>query len=132
LPHKYHIVLHVDDDPDDSAIFYEAVKEAAPTYRCLIADSAASALEILSDRESIPDYIFLDMNMPKMNGLECLRLIKSNHALKHIKVIMYSTASDPIHIKEFRKLGAGFLTKPDRFETLVRHLNEILHDPVKS
>ncbi len=126
------IVLHVDDDPDDSALFCEAVKEAAPDYRCMVADSAASALEILSDRRSIPDWIFLDMNMPKMNGLECLRLIKNNHALKHIKVIMYSTASDPVHIKEFKKLGAGFLAKPDRFDTLVRHLTEILKNQVKS
>lgn len=121
------IVLHVDDDPDDSAIFCEAVKEAAPAYTCLVADSAASALEILSDRQRIPDYIFLDMNMPKMNGLECLKLIKNNHALNHIKVIMYSTASDPIHMKEFKRLGAGFLAKPDRFETLVKNLSELLN-----
>lgn len=121
------IVLHVDDDPDDSALFCEAVKEAAPSYTCLVADSAASALEILSDRQMIPDYIFLDMNMPKMNGLECLKLIKNNHALNHIKVIMYSTASDPTHIREFKKLGAGFLPKPDRFETLVKNLSEILN-----
>lgn len=120
------IVLHVDDDPDDSALFCEAVKEAAPNYRCLVADSAASAFEILSDRQMIPDYIFLDINMPKMNGLECLRLIKNNHSLKHINVIMYSTASDPIHMKEFKKLGAGFLTKPDRYETLVNNLSQIL------
>lgn len=120
------IVLHVDDDPDDSALFCEAVKEAAPCYKCLVADSAASAFEILSDRLMIPDYIFLDMNMPKMNGLECLRLIKNNHTLKHIKVIMYSTATDPLHMKEFKKLGAGFLAKPDRFETLVKSLSEIL------
>lgn len=121
------IVLHVDDDPDDSAVFCEAVKEAAPLFICLIADSAASALEILSDRQKIPDYIFLDINMPKMNGLECLKLIKNNHSLNHIKVIMHSTASDPIYIKEFKKLGAGFLPKPDRFETLVKNLMEILH-----
>ena len=121
------IVLHVDDDPDDSTLFREAVKEAAPSYTCLVADSAASALEILSDREQIPDYIFLDMNMPKMNGLECLKLIKNNHSLRHIKVIMYSTASDPAHIKEFKRLGAGFLAKPDRFETLVKHLTDILN-----
>ncbi len=121
------IILNIDDDPDDSAVFCEAVKEAAPSFICLIADSAASALEILSDRQKIPDYIFLDINMPKMNGLECLKLIKNNHSLNHIKVIMYSTASDPIHIKEFKKLGAGFLPKPDRFETLVKNLMEILH-----
>lgn len=121
------IVLHVDDDPDDSALFCEAVKEAAPAYTCLVADSAASAFEILSDRQKIPDYIFLDINMPKMNGLECLKLIKNNHALNHIKVIMYSTAADPANIKEFIKLGAGFLPKPDRFETLVKSLTEILN-----
>jgi len=120
------IVLHVDDDPDDSALFCEAVKEAAPAYTCLVADSAATALEILSDRQKIPDYIFLDINMPKMNGMECLKLIKNNQALNHIKVIMYSTATDPTAIKEFKKLGAGFLAKPDKFDTLVRNLTEIL------
>lgn len=119
------IVLNVDDDPDDSALFCEAVKEAAPSYTCLVADSAASALEILSDRQKIPDYIFLDVNMPKMNGLECLKLIKNNHALNHIKVIMYSTASDPAHMKEFKKLGAVFLAKTTRYDTLVKKLSEI-------
>ena len=120
------IVLHVDDDPDDSALFCEAVREVAPEYTCLVADSAAAALEILSDRQNIPDYIFLDMNMPKMNGLECLRLIKNNHALSHIKVVMYSTSSDPAHIREFRKLGADFLAKPDRIDVLVKNLEQIL------
>jgi CheY-like chemotaxis protein len=120
------IVLNVDDDPDDSALFCEAVKEAAPSYTCLVADSAASALEILSDRQKIPDYIFLDMNMPKMNGLECLKLIKNNHALNHIKVIMYSTSADPFHMKEFKKLGAVFLAKTNRYDTLVKNLSEIL------
>jgi CheY-like chemotaxis protein len=79
-----------------------------------------------TDREFLIN-IFLDMNMPRMNGLECLRLIRNNHALSHIKVIMYSTASDPTHIKEFKKLGAEFLAKPDRFETLVKNLSEILN-----
>lgn len=120
------IVLHVDDDPDDSLLFCEAVKKAAPSFTCLVADSAASALEILSDRQKIPDYIFLDINMPKMNGLECLKLIKNNRALNHIKVIMYSTASDPVHMKEFKKLGAAFLPKPDKFDTLVKNLSDIL------
>ena len=65
--------------------------------------------------------------MPKMNGLECLRLIKNNKTLNHIKVIMYSTASDPVHLKEFKKLGAEFLAKPARFETLVQNLAKILN-----
>lgn len=121
------IILHVDDDPDDSAVFCEAVKEVVPSCTCLVADSAASALEILSDRQRIPDYIFLDMNMPRMNGLECLKLIKNNHALNHIRVVMYSTSSNPMHVKEFKRLGAEFLSKPERFETLVKNLSEILN-----
>lgn len=118
-------VLHVDDDPDDSALFCEAVKQVAPGFVCLVADSAASALEILADKQRMPDYIFLDMNMPRMNGLECLRLIKNNHALNHIRVIIYSTASDPLYLKEFKRLGADFLAKPDRYETLVQNLSKI-------
>ncbi len=121
------IVLNVDDDKDDSALFCEAMKEAAPEYTCLVADSTASALEILSDRQKIPDYIFLDINMPKMNGLECLKLIKNNKALNRIRVVMYSTTADPSELKECRKLGALFLPKTNRYRTLVKNLAEILN-----
>ena len=121
------IVLNVDDDEDDSALFCEAMKQVSPTSTCLVADSAASALEILSDRQRIPDYIFLDINMPKMNGLECLKLIKNNHTLNHIKVVMYSPNPDPADLKEFRRLGAMFLPKTNRYSTLVKNLSEILN-----
>lgn len=120
------IVLNVDDDKDDSTLFCEALKEAVPTSTCLVADSAISALEILSDRQNIPDYIFLDINMPKMNGIECLKLIKNNRALDHIKVVMYSTDPHPAELKEFKKLGALFLPKTNRYQTLVRSLSDIL------
>ena len=65
--------------------------------------------------------------MPKMNGIECLKLIKNNHALNHIKVVMYSTNADPADLKEFRRLGALFLPKTNRYSTLVKNLSEIIN-----
>jgi DNA-binding response OmpR family regulator len=75
----------------------------------------------------VPEFIFLDINMPKMNGLECLSEIKKLDHLKNAKIIMYSTSSDTDIQLRTRQLGADdFLVKPPKLGTLVNHLNRIL------
>jgi CheY-like chemotaxis protein len=119
------ICFLVDDDQDDQEIFTMALEELDLPVKCVIASDCSEAISKLSkDRTFNPDYIFLDINMPKMNGKECLKEIKKHAHLKHIPVIMYSTSLKPSDVSETRKLGAvGFITKPNKVSELAIVLN---------
>lgn len=120
------IVLNVDDDPEDRDFFCEAIREIDPAITCLLAESGIKALSVLQNRLILPDYIFLDINMPLMNGKECLRRLKSIPELQQIPVIMYSTSTDTKEIRECYSLGAeDFLIKPNNYEKLVNDLQSI-------
>jgi CheY-like chemotaxis protein len=126
------VILIVDDDAEDLELFVQAVAEVDHTINCVEAYNGLEALKILKRNEWLPDYIFLDINMPLMNGKKCLEEIKADHIYKTIPVIIYSTTSDERQIEECRRLGADFLTKPDNFDTLINALKKILrHDHVK-
>ena len=88
------LCLLVDDDPDDQEIFCLALQEIGKNLECIIANGGNQALEMLnSNKALIPDFIFIDVNMPGMNGIDCLKHIKDLEHLKESEVIMYSTTS---------------------------------------
>lgn len=122
------LVLIVDDDSEDRELFREALAEIDPAIRCSSAKDGSDALHQLNHELTIsPDYIFLDINMPVMNGRECLMEIKKNTRLRHIPVIMYSTTSDTKEIKGYYALGVyDFLIKPPNFKELVEALTSIV------
>lgn len=121
-------IFIIDDDPEDCELFYEAVKEVNSGFRCAHASDGKEAMLLLeNDPDTLPDFIFLDINMPVMGGRECLTLIKQNPNLRNIPVIMYSTTSNPNEIKAFYSLGAhDFLVKPANFAKLVHALQSII------
>ncbi len=126
------VILVVDDDAEDMELFGQAVAEIDPTITCVEAYNGLEALKILKRNHWLPDYIFLDINMPLMNGRKCLEEIKSNDSYKRIPVIIYSTTRDAEQIRACRDLGADFLTKPESFDVLVTSLRKILkYDPVR-
>ena len=110
----------VDDDPDDQQFLIEALVENDPTCRCFTASDGQEAITNLSDATiSIPDVIFLDLNMPLMNGRECLTALKRATLLQHIPVIIYSTTSNIEEIREILGQGASyFLMKKYSFKEL--------------
>jgi CheY-like chemotaxis protein len=114
------LVLFVDDDADDYDIFCEAVSLSVPNAKTLRANDGYSALVLLEELVVAPDYIFLDINMPVMNGKEFLSLIKKDQRLKDIPVIMYTTSSEEREKATFQKMGASaYIVKPTDFTTLV-------------
>jgi CheY-like chemotaxis protein len=120
------VLLNIDDDPDDLEIFFRAVKTVNPLAKCLLARNAKEALHILKDA-LMPDYIFLDIRMPLMDGKTVLTELRKNKKLKSVPVIMYSTTINPDEIGDYTNLGANrFLNKFNDFRGLCDALRSFI------
>nr|WP_293833261.1 response regulator [uncultured Arsenicibacter sp.] len=117
----------VDDDVDDQEIFALALQKVDPAITCLFANDGIDALTKLRQDESfIPHYIFLDLNMPRMNGRQCLIELKKITRLSLVPVIMYSTSSELKDIQETKALGAtDYVAKPPSISILTQALAHI-------
>lgn len=123
----YQNLLLIDDDEDDQEIFMTAATAASDNVNCIALFDAQEALRKLSAREIKPDVIFLDLNMPIMNGQQFLSEIKRRHDLKDIPIIIFSTSSSHHTIKSVKDLGAAdFITKPSLYDELVDILKPLL------
>lgn len=118
----------VDDDIDDQELFMEAVNQVDKSIRCLSYSDSEEALELMKGKKvKLPDVIFLDLNMPKLNGKQCLAELKKHAELRHIPVVIYTTSSEKRDMEETARLGASyFLTKPDKFEELCRAIQLVV------
>src|SRR5579863_7137760 len=96
----------IDDDMDDQEIFKLALEEVDKSILCITANSGIDALQKLKAGNAfIPDFIFLDLNMPRLNGKQTLKQIKANPALHRVPVIIYSSSALPFDVSETRDLG---------------------------
>ncbi len=122
-------ILHIDDDEDDQEIFSSALAKVDETIALTVMANAGNALQELSSNKIEPDLIFLDLNMPGMNGQEFLQKIKRKENLQHIPVIVLSTSSHAATISLMKEMGAkDFFTKPEVFDDLVIMLKKALND----
>ncbi|GAB3326123.1 response regulator [Larkinella ripae] len=117
-------------DEDDQELFTLALKKLDPSLTCVVADDCGEALQKLKQDDNFwPQYIFLDLNMPRMHGKQCLMELKKIARIRHIPIIIYSTSSEPRDIQETKALGASdFLTKPPLISTLTARLSKLLLD----
>ncbi|KWW50350.1 hypothetical protein AWW69_15665 [Bacillus cereus] len=120
------VILAVDDDPEDFEFFTEAVMDIDKSIVVLTATNGQQALDLLNNLIIAPDFIFLDINMPVMDGRKCLEAIRGNPRFRDIRVVMYSTTTNKEEIRQCKLMNAGFLVKPDKFSTLVKSLSFIL------
>jgi len=116
--HKH--ILLADDDIDDRSLLSELLQEADASVMLKSAEDGKQLLELLHASEGqIPDMIFLDINMPRINGLECLTEIRNQSgSLQKVPVIILSTSGDPLHVKNAFQLGAdAYAVKPYSMKT---------------
>jgi CheY-like chemotaxis protein len=119
-------VLCIDDDLEDLELLGEAIRTIDTNYTCRIATDGRKALEILN-LPVLPDFIFLDMNMPLMNGKQTLKAIRSNQAFNKIPICILSTTVTSTEREIFAKMGANFcLKKATTFEEFCSDLKSVL------
>ncbi|MES2484967.1 MAG: response regulator [Bacteroidota bacterium] len=120
-------ILLVDDDEDDRDIFAIALKTAQPDAQLFTAQNGPECLEKLDAGGFVPDFIFLDLNMPYMHGNKCLEELKKRPDLKDVPVLIYTTSSNRQDAEETQKAGAAnFLVKPTSLSALSQILEHIL------
>lgn len=125
---KINSLFLIDDDPDDQHVFAEALSEIDNSVSLLTSSNGLEALEILREaKTSLPDLIFLDLNMPKMSGKQFLKQIKSEPGLQNIPVLIYTTSSAISDREESLDLGAaGFIVKPDSYGAVCNAIRSVL------
>jgi CheY-like chemotaxis protein len=114
------LIMVIDDDVDDVDLFREALSETDDTAQYITANNGIEAVEKLSRPNIIlPDFIFLDLNMPRMDGRQCLVKLRQMPWLQSIPVIIFTTSKLADEGKEFKILGADLcITKPLLYEDL--------------
>lgn len=117
----------IDDDADDQEIFLRVLESVAPSIECHTASNGQEAIDKLRNHQVKPDVIFLDLNMPLMNGKQFLQACQRLGSCKEIPVIILSTSSDQQTIQETRALGArDYITKPNRYSAWKEVIQEKL------
>ncbi|HEY4147440.1 MAG TPA: response regulator [Chitinophagaceae bacterium] len=116
-------LLLVDDDADDRFLFKKALDELRTAVNLFLATDGEDALETLETIYPLPDLIFLDLNLPRLNGIQCLEKIKQHRLFSQVPVIMYSTTFTEGDKTKATQLGAShFLMKPFSITALCREL----------
>lgn len=123
--HK-HIVL-ADDDSDDRELFVEAIGEIDAAAKVLTVEDGDKLMSALKGLTTIPDIIFLDVNMPRKSGKECIAEIKRDSRLTGVPIVIYSTTLNKKDIDDAWTKGAlCFMRKPDSYTKLKSILTEIV------
>lgn len=113
---KLHLLL-ADDDIDDCDFFKDAIDEISGVCDLTILNNGVELMKFLvNPPDTHPNVIFLDLNMPKKSGMECMAEIKASNALSHIPIIIYSTSLDHTVVNRLYELGAHhYIQKPAEF-----------------
>ena len=117
----------IDDDPDDIELLSEAIKEVAPTLALTSFTDPQEAIHFLNMPENCPSCVFLDINMPGLNGHECLEILRAKPFLKKCAVVILSTGMSADVKTVVKKKGATLaFKKPHSFRSLQRIVSKVM------
>lgn len=121
------LIVLADDDADDRELFVEAIGEIAPEAIVVTVEDGDKLMQKLRTLTTVPHIIFLDVNMPRKSGKECIAEIKHDNRLKQVTIVIYSTTLNKKDINDAWTNGAlCFMRKPDSYSRLKSILKEIV------
>ena len=121
-------VLLIEDDIIEVMKLNRTVSTSQLEHKIIEAKNGEEALEILKQKEALPDIILLDLNMPRLNGIEFLTILKNDLILKYIPTIILTTSKNQKDILECYKIGiAGYIIKPLKYEDYVFKIEKVLN-----
>jgi CheY-like chemotaxis protein len=122
-------IFLADDDTDDCILFEDALREICNQSQLTTANDGIELMALLERDAAPPDVIFLDLNMPRKNGFECLSEIRERAHLRNIPIVIFSTTAQPEAVNNVYENGAScFVCKPNTFQqlkTTIRHILSI-------
>src|SRR5688572_25287406 len=117
MAEKQKTILLVDDDEEEFYIFKLALDQAASDYKCAWANGLEEATRVVKDLR--PEFVFIDINMPRYDGINCLKKLKQLDTLRHATFVMYSTYISPDDHDKALELGAArCMHKPENITLL--------------
>ncbi|QDO94520.1 response regulator [Formosa sediminum] len=120
-------ILLIEDDMIEVMKLKRAVSKLQINCKIIEANNGEEALSILEKKEDLPDIILLDLNMPKINGIEFLGILKKDSVLKYLPTIILTTSSNQKDLLECYKIGvAGYILKPLKYEEYVSKIETLI------
>lgn len=121
-----HILL-IEDDNIEIMKLQRTVSKLELKHKITQAKNGEEALEFLNSDDRLPDIILLDLNMPRMSGIEFLEILKKDNALRYLPTIVLTTSENRADLLECYKIGiAGYVIKPLKYEDYESKLNKVL------
>ena len=128
MENDYINIILADDDRDDRLFFTDAFDELGMNTKVITYNNGVELMDFLKSEDAImPNVLFLDLNMPKKSGIECLNEIKASSKMSEIAIAIYSTSASEEDIEETFVLGANiYIKKPTDFKALKKVLAEVV------
>lgn len=125
--HKNLKILLIEDDMIEVMKLNRTLSSLNLQHQIIEANNGEDALQILEDKTNLPDIILLDLNMPKLNGIEFLSILKNDEHLKHIPTVILTTSSNQKDLKECFKIGvSGYVLKPLKYDDYVSKVSKVI------
>ena len=119
-------VLFIEDDNIETMKLQRTVSKLSLHHKITEAKNGEQALEILKSASSLPDIILLDLNMPRMSGIEFLKILKADEVMRYIPTIILTTSENRVDLLECYKTGiAGYIIKPLKYQDYQDKLEKV-------